>query len=308
MTTFNADRFAKVLALASSDHDGEALAALRKARDMLKAAGKTFSDVIAEEAPVVVYAQPTAPTFTDIFTGFEDRMEEMEPGWKAKRAAEQAERTRKRAAYRKAVIEKYGSAEAAVAPCWREQKVRAALGSLITPCEQPWARWTHHIENIGHCGDFFGFKEVSQQVRAAIETAYTLPTTIQDAHAEYEAWREREREIEAAENWQTGDTALDLAAYGRMERVRMLLETELPARDLSDLLFRSRYYRALECQDDRIEAAIHRDLESLVMHAPHATSVGAPPSRRPRKTKPKAATAPADPRQRDLFPENGATP
>ena len=41
------DKFDKVLALASSDRDGEALAALRKARHMLSAAGLTFRDIAA---------------------------------------------------------------------------------------------------------------------------------------------------------------------------------------------------------------------------------------------------------------------
>jgi len=38
-------RFAKVLALAGSSSDGEALAALRKARSMLAAAKMSFTDV-----------------------------------------------------------------------------------------------------------------------------------------------------------------------------------------------------------------------------------------------------------------------
>ncbi|MFP5512562.1 MAG: hypothetical protein ACLGJC_05735 [Alphaproteobacteria bacterium] len=266
MTKLNTSRLSKVLALAGSNHDGEALSALRKAQGMLKAAGKTLADLTVAEPVTVAKAAtvaPGGPTFVDIFAGFDDHMEAKQPGWKAAQAAKREEQGRQRAEYRRAVIEKYGSAEAVTAPCWREQKLRAALGSLIVPCESPWERWTQRIENIGHCSDFFSFRDVSPRVREAIETAYPLPTTIQEAHAEYEAWREREREIEAAENWKTGDTALDLAAYGRMERVRMLLETELPARDLADLLFRSRYYRALETQCDNIEAALHRDLEAL---------------------------------------------
>jgi len=272
MAKLNTAKLSKVLALAASDHDGEARAALRAAQGMLKAAGKSFSDLTVKELEVkVAKAQPAAGfTVVDIFAGFDDHMEAKEPGWKAKRAAEQAEKTRQRAVYRASVIEKYGSAETAMAPCEREQKLTAALGSLVTKSEQPWSRWTLNIENIGHCGDFFSFKDVSPRVRTAIETAYPLPTTIQEAHAEYESWREREREIEAAENWQTGDTALDLVAYGRMERVRMLLETEIPARNLADLAYRSRYYRALECQCDRIEEALHRDVEAL------ATTGGTP--------------------------------
>jgi DNA-directed RNA polymerase specialized sigma24 family protein len=41
----NTERFTKILALAGSDRDGEALSALRKARAMLTEAGLTFTDV-----------------------------------------------------------------------------------------------------------------------------------------------------------------------------------------------------------------------------------------------------------------------
>jgi hypothetical protein len=41
----NTDRFAKVLALAGSNMDGEALSALRKVRSMLAGAGLSFTDV-----------------------------------------------------------------------------------------------------------------------------------------------------------------------------------------------------------------------------------------------------------------------
>jgi len=52
------EKFDKVLALASSDRDGEALAALRKARHMLNAAGLTFRDIAS--APKSVPPRPQA--------------------------------------------------------------------------------------------------------------------------------------------------------------------------------------------------------------------------------------------------------
>lgn len=125
------------------------------------------------------------------------------------------------------------------------------------------------------------------------DSGMLCPSTILEAHEEYEAWREREREIEAVENWNTGDTALDLVGYARMERVRMLLETELPARDFTDLLFRSRYYRSLQSQCDRIEEALHRDLEQLV-----ASTL---PSRRQRQPHRRTTSASPSHDQYDLF-------
>ena len=287
MSILDAERFAKVLALASSNMDGEALAALRKANAMLQSAGMSFIDIaerLKEGRPAAVHYEhtaspPQAPTFADIFAGYDDRMEEKQPGWKAKQAAERAERDRKRVEFRKGVLEKYGSEEAALAPCWREQALRRALGPLVVDRDEPWSRWADNVGGLGYCGDFSGFERVPPQVKVAIETAYPLPTTVQEAHAEHEAWREREREMDAALNWNSGDTALDLVGYARMERVRMLLETELPARDWADVLFRSRYYRGLEFQCDRIEGAIHNDIERLVREfGPASGQVGAHPS------------------------------
>ena len=262
-------KLAKVLALASSGHDGEALAALRKANTILKSAGMSFTDVAerlksSSAASVQFGHSPRSPQpQSGGFANFDDWMEQKEPGWKAQQAEKRAAQARERAAYRASVLEKFGSAEAAIAPCRRERLLREALGPLVSNMDEPYARWTDCIGAIRHCGDFFDFEKVPPAVWAAIEGAFPMPTTIAEAHAEHESWREREREIEAALNWNTGDTALDLVCYGRMERVHRLLEHELPARDLPELLFRSRYYRSLNSQCDRIEKALHRDLERL---------------------------------------------
>jgi hypothetical protein len=55
------EKFDKILALASSDRDGEALAALRKARHMLNEAGLSFRDIASapKTVPPKPQAQPT---------------------------------------------------------------------------------------------------------------------------------------------------------------------------------------------------------------------------------------------------------
>ena len=279
------EKLSKVLALAGSDQDGEALAALRKAGGMLKAAGLSFTDLgqklKAGPAQTVQtgQAQHSPQPQSNGFPNFDDWMEKKEPGWRAQQADKRAAKSREQAVYRAAVLEKYDSAEAAIGPCWRETQLRKALGSLVSNMVEPYARWTDHIGAIRHCSDFFGFEKVPSAVRAAIEGAFPMPTTIAEALAEYERWREREREIEAALNCNAGDTAPDLVCFGRMELVRMLLEYELPARDLSDLLFRSRYYRSLQSQCDRIDEALHRDLERLAAAPPsNLDTSAAPPS------------------------------
>jgi hypothetical protein len=42
-------RLVKLLGMTSSDYDGEAIVAMRKANDLLKAAGMTWGDIIAVE-------------------------------------------------------------------------------------------------------------------------------------------------------------------------------------------------------------------------------------------------------------------
>lgn len=55
------DKLAKVLALAESDHQGEALSALRAARIMLSRAGMTFKDLAAGARPVPRPEPPPPP-------------------------------------------------------------------------------------------------------------------------------------------------------------------------------------------------------------------------------------------------------
>jgi hypothetical protein len=266
------DKLAKVLALAGSNHDGEALAALRKASGMLKAADMTFVDIGERlKGPAAVQfgqAQhsPAGPSFADIadiFAAMDDQIEAREPGWKAKCAAEREAKNRERAAYRKAVLDKYGSKEAVIAPCWREQRLRDSLGPLVVNQDDPCSRWTASIDGNGDFYSFYSSEKISDRVRRAIEGAYELPSTINGAYAEYQEWREREKELDAALNWNTGNTALDLVCYARQECVRALFETEIVASDIHDVLFRSHYISTLEIHCDWVEAAILRDLEHL---------------------------------------------
>lgn len=57
----DADKLAKVLALAESDHQGEALSALRAARIMLSRAGLSFRDLAVGAQPVRVADSPKSP-------------------------------------------------------------------------------------------------------------------------------------------------------------------------------------------------------------------------------------------------------
>lgn len=261
-------RLAKLLALASSPVDAEAVAAVRRAGALLKAAGQDWTDIAntlqaPASRPVQTEQPRPSPTTTDIFGGFDDWMERKEPGWKAKQAAERAERLRREAEEHDAVVAKYGSADAALAPCERERLVAAALGDLVTRQPAPHERWTDTIGTIRYSGDFISPNKVSPEVWRAIESAYPLPATIADALAELEYWRGREREMLAALKFPSIDAALDLVACGRMERVRLLAEAEIEAQTFADLVARLDYHASLDFDCDQTERAIFRDLRRL---------------------------------------------
>lgn len=262
-------KLGKLLALASSPVDAEAVAAVRKAGALIKAAGQDWTDIAntlqaPASRPVQTEQPRPSPTTTDIFGGFDDWMERKEPGWKAKQAAERAARLRREAEEHEAVVAKYGSVDAALAPCERERLVAEALGDLVIKQPAPHQRWTNSIDDtIGHCCDFISADKVSPEVWQAIESAYRLPATIAEALAELDYWRTREREMFAAAKFPCCDSMLDLVACGRMERVRLLAEGEIEAKTFADLLLRLDYNERLDCQCDRVEAAIFRDLRRL---------------------------------------------
>ena len=120
MTIHLDPRFAKVFALMeSTTHAGERANARKSAEAIANSCGLTF-----EQAKAQMNKPPQTP---NIFEGFDDWMERQEPGWKAKRTAEHAERRARNALKRAAVIAKYGTPEAALAPCDRENLILAAV-------------------------------------------------------------------------------------------------------------------------------------------------------------------------------------
>jgi hypothetical protein len=55
------DRLAKLLSMTSSDQDGEALTAIRKANELLRLNNKSWSDVLGSDAPAVEPPRPAPP-------------------------------------------------------------------------------------------------------------------------------------------------------------------------------------------------------------------------------------------------------
>jgi hypothetical protein len=268
------DKIRKLLALAGSNHDGEALSALNKVRELMQKAGISFNDLDIGKSPQkrrkAAKKSSATPNWADIFSGYDDWMEEQHPGHKAQCAAKRAERERKQAEYRAEVLAKYGGEKAALEPCEREKRLREALAGRLTMCPRPHQRWTRSIAGIDEDGAevFIEFypEKWDRETREAVEGALPMPKTIAEAKAEIDYWRERDREMEAAQNWNTGDYALDRTAYVRRCMISRLADRDLPAADFQDLLVRSRLYQDGQSFNGDIESAIHRDLERLVAH------------------------------------------
>lgn len=262
MAALDHDKLAKVLALAGSDQDGEALAALRKAQGMLKAAGKTFADLTqpASVARAPAPQKAAGPSFVDIFAGFNDHMEAKELGWKAKQAAARADRLKREAAEREAAIAKYGSVEAAREPTERERLLDAATLPFQREVMYSFANGEFPRECLdGWMDDCFSDKGMSIAVRAAVMGAFPMPTTLRAARDETRWWEARDRELERV--WCLpgevgGDTYLDLPSRARLRLVEGLWK-EGAIKSLDDLLVRIEF--SVEWPD-RMSATMHKSI------------------------------------------------
>ena len=111
--------------------------------------------------------------------------------------------------------------------------------------------------------------------------AYPLPTTFAQAKAEHDYWTVRNQELEDAfseDGSSLGDNELDLPTAIRAGIVRALAEHELPVSTLADLHGRFAMYRESESNDDTVEAALFRDIETMALREAQASDVTTMPS------------------------------
>jgi predicted DNA-binding protein (UPF0251 family) len=257
------ERLRKIWALASSPNVGEATAARDRASAFLARHGKTVADIPDLLATKPKASEPAQGPFG--FTFYDMNNPDHMAAYADIDRSRRAERARKEKPQRDAVIEAYGSANAVIAPCEREIQLRDAVRQWSVPREPPHQRWT---ERIGEWDD--SISDIPQHVREALSAAYALPTTIEDAAAEYAYWERRDREMGLVLE-DTSDTQLDLAAYGRKEIVRGLLETGLRAKSLADVLARQRHLVDCEYSMPEADRAVLADLEYLTEMAPEDT-------------------------------------
>ena len=211
-------------------------------------------------------------------------MEEKEPGWKARKAGKRAEEVRAWSIRKAAIVARYGSEEAAAAPCWREKLILAAVAPWRTVQRRPYERWTDKLD--GWRDALKGYRHAPARVIVAISAAYPMPTTFAEAKAESDYWEDRDNELrdlfsKDGSGTDLGDTALDFAASLRADMVRDLAERDLPVTTLADLHARFVMYRDCQCTDVETENALFRDLTTLVEQQATTAAPPAPRSNRP---------------------------
>ncbi|MDY8111122.1 winged helix-turn-helix domain-containing protein [Fulvimarina sp. 2208YS6-2-32] len=225
-------KFAKVHSLMNGGAtDGERSAARARAEAMASKAGMTLKQAVSS-----LDAQPKAQPF-NFFEGFDDWMEEKEPGWKAQKAREKAERKSRDDICREEVLARYGSEEALFARTEQE----AALDKAI----EPLATWEYWTDDDGTRHRFpktmdgktpkFGtwyFEDITPAIREAVTNAYPWPSNLDAALKEVKAWERlrRDRALFSGGEW---------SHYPEVECRFALLEKELnegrPATSWSDI-------------------------------------------------------------------------
>jgi len=266
-------RLGKLLALAGSDNPSEATAAIRKIKQQLSSEGLSFtdlgqrliaqagqrSDAVREPAP----REAAATGFTDD-AGVVWSSREAYDKYQAAAARRRDNDWRKTETAREAVIERYGSRDAALARSEREQILHDAVADLLVrhqPDTDPPGRW--HASLGGWDRSLVHPPTV---VMARIDNAFPLPGNVREAKDELDYWTQRSHELEMLLG-RPGDTQLDLPAICRARRVQALYERKLPIRSIDDLHLRLQFSVNPEWADDTGEALpqILEAFEALVI-------------------------------------------
>ena len=167
-STLDREKLRKLRALMQGGKtEGERRAAKGKAEALAARAGLSLGAALSKlDAPA--QAQPG-----NFFAGFEDWMEEKEPGYKARTAQRRAQREAERLARCQELLARYGSEEAVFAPTAMEECLRVALDPLREGRD-------------GLKGWITG--EPTPAIWEALRKAAPLPDTLQGIWAEHAAW------------------------------------------------------------------------------------------------------------------------
>lgn len=194
------EKFRKVHALISKGATaGERSAAKARAEAMAAKAGMTLSQAVSK----LDASAPAKPA--NFFDGFDDWMEEREPGHKARKAVKKAEKAAADAIRRKEVLAKYGTEQALFARNERERLLAAAVHDMAQ-----WRDWTDdngtvhtYADKIDSKTDFWKRRDLTERVYVAVLNAYPVPIALGGVLAEYLDWQalERERGLFSGGEW-----------------------------------------------------------------------------------------------------------
>lgn len=252
-------KLGKVLALVDSSNEGEAAAAIESARRLLARDGKRFADLATMLMEAGMTAPPAPPPPSTSQTA--SSAPPPRPDFRGRRA-------RAGMPDPQAVLDRHGGREAALAPCSREKLLRVAVARWSVAQDAPNERWTRSLSGWTSASLP---RHMPPEIRRAVETAYSLPTSVAGAMAELEYWERRGAEIAAMQGLDgqvVPDDAeptlhLDLPAYARAIVIRRLVEHGLRAANIQDALARAEYWRAHSGRGSWVEAAILADLRHL---------------------------------------------
>ncbi|MCZ7488521.1 winged helix-turn-helix domain-containing protein [Rhizobium rhizogenes] len=194
------EKFRKVHSLISKGATaGERSAAKARAEAMAAKAGMTLSQVVSK------LDGSAAAKSANFFDGFDNWMEEREPGYKAREAVKKAEKAAADAIRRKEVLAKYGTEQALFARNERERLLAAAVHDMAQ-----WRDWTDddgtiytYADKIDGKMDFWTRRDLTERVYAAVLNAYPVPAALGGVLAEYLDWQalQRERDLFSGGEW-----------------------------------------------------------------------------------------------------------
>lgn len=178
MPNLDIEKFRKVYALISGGAtDGEKAAAKARATVMAKACGLTFAQAVSK-------LDTPKPQPVNFFAGFDDWMEEKEPGYKAKEASARAMREHKRQKACRDFLKEFGSEDAVFAETEQERLLRVTLEPLADKSK-------YHNSSNTYISGYAGWlcRKPPQPLWDALECAYPLPLHIQGVWSEYQQWQ-----------------------------------------------------------------------------------------------------------------------
>lgn len=248
------EKFRKVYALVTGGATaGERIAAKARANKLAAKAGLSFNDAVSR-----LDAPKSKPV--NFFAGFDDWMEERQPGYKTQKAREKSERDIREASRRSEILKEFGTVKAFLDPTPLERCLMLAASPFITR----WHSFTDvcgterqiSAEFAGISDNCFKLEDVNSEAVAAIRAAFPFPETICGAFAELKVWSKLRLDREL---FYQGEYYFDLPVELRLELLREVIKNQ-PVASWDDLEARF-HYKSYAWQQQWIEPKDFNDPE-----------------------------------------------